>query len=611
MRLLVVTQYFWPENFRINDIVLGLRQRGHQMTVLTGHPNYPSGTFAEGYDGRSIREEDYEGIRVLRMPILPRGQKSGLRLALNYLSFAVSGSLFGPGRVKEQYDAILVYGLSPMTAAFPALVMKAKIRRPLVFYLLDLWPESLSATGFVTNPVLLGLVAQMVRFIYRACDRVLVTSRSFIPRVRKLGVAAERILYVPQYAEPEYRPQAADPVWARTRHLPEGFKIMFAGNIGTAQDLFTVLDAAEITLAQEIQWVFLGGGSVLADLEAQVARRHLTNVHFLGTYPSNEMPQFFAQADALLVSLTADELFALTVPAKVQSYLACGRPVLASLDGEGAAIIRESGAGLVVPPQNAAALAAAALELQGMETQFREALGQKGRDYCEKHFDREKKLAELEDILTNVVKTVDSRNKVARSLGIRRKHYLFVRAIVEKFLALFLLIATLPVWLLIAVLIRLDSPGAVFFMQERAGRFHAPFLIYKFRTMHTGTPNVSTEDMQRSGLSPITRLGALLRRTSLDELPQILNVLRGEMSFVGPRPALTTQTRVLKLRKAAGVDQLPPGVTGYAQVTGRDDLDDEEKVRRDTEYLRRLGFDMDLHILKMTLSSVLKGTGNK
>lgn len=193
----------------------------------------------------------------------------------------------------------------------------------------------------------------------------------------------------------------------------------------------------------------------------------------------------------------------------------------------------------------------------------------------------------------------------------RQNAYLFARSIVERVLALLLLIFFSPVLFLIGLLIRLDSPGPVLFRQARAGRFHAPFVIYKFRTMKTGTPNLSTEEMQRAGLSPMTRLGMLLRRTSLDELPQLLNVLQGNMSFIGPRPALISQTRVLTLREAAGVEQLLPGITGYAQVSGRDDLEDEEKVRRDTEYLNRLGLSMDLSIVKSTLNSVAKGTGNK
>ena len=193
----------------------------------------------------------------------------------------------------------------------------------------------------------------------------------------------------------------------------------------------------------------------------------------------------------------------------------------------------------------------------------------------------------------------------------RQSQYLHLRSLVEKLLAFVLLIIGLPLYFLIAILIKLDSSGPVFFIQERAGRFHVPFLIYKFRTMKMGTPNVSTEEMQQSGLNPITRLGSLLRRSSFDEIPQLLNVLRGEMSFIGPRPALMTQTRVLGLREAAGVAELPPGVTGYAQVTGRDDLNDEEKVKRDAEYMSRLSLDMDLEIVTLTLASVLKGTGNK
>jgi O-antigen biosynthesis protein WbqP len=192
-----------------------------------------------------------------------------------------------------------------------------------------------------------------------------------------------------------------------------------------------------------------------------------------------------------------------------------------------------------------------------------------------------------------------------------QRSYLRFRAVAERLLALILLAFCSPILLFVGLLIKVDSPGPVLFRQARAGRFHAPFIIYKFRTMKTGTPNLSTEEMQRAGLSPITRWGALFRRTSLDELPQLLNVLQGNMSFIGPRPALLSQTRVLTLRKAAGVDQLLPGITGYAQVTGRDDLEDEEKVRRDAEYMNRLGFSMDLLILKSTLNSVMMGTGNK
>lgn len=196
-------------------------------------------------------------------------------------------------------------------------------------------------------------------------------------------------------------------------------------------------------------------------------------------------------------------------------------------------------------------------------------------------------------------------------LSAGQRLYLGVRGPLERVAAGLLLLLLGPLLLLIALLIRLDSPGPVLFFQERAGRRHRPFTIYKFRTMRQGTPHLSTEDMVKSGMNPVTPLGAMLRRTSLDELPQLLNVLRGEMSLIGPRPALMTQAPVLTLRQAAGVDVLAPGITGYAQVTGRDDLLDEEKVARDADYLRHLGFRMDLRIVGLTLNSVLHGTGNK
>ncbi len=193
----------------------------------------------------------------------------------------------------------------------------------------------------------------------------------------------------------------------------------------------------------------------------------------------------------------------------------------------------------------------------------------------------------------------------------RQQAYLRLRSLLERSLAVVLLVFLSPLLLLLGFLIRSDSKGPALFIQSRAGRKHKPFLIYKFRTMRVGTPNLSTEEMQQSATDPVTGIGRFLRRTSLDELPQLLNIVRGEMSFVGPRPALLTQTRVLELRTGLGVEQLTPGITGYAQATGRDDLDDKEKVKRDAEYMKRVSLTEDLRIVYLTLESVLKGTGNK
>jgi len=402
MRILIVTQYFWPENFRINDIVIGLQQQGHTLTILTGHPNYPSGTFAKGYSGRRVKHDLYNDMRVFRVPLFPRGQKSGLKLALNYFSFAFSGAIYALLCLKNEYDCIFVYEPSPMTVGFPAIALKFKIRKPIVFYIQDLWPDSLLATGFVKNPQIIKAVESMVRMIYRACDKILVTSKAFIPKVQQAGYPLASIAYLPQYAEAFYRPVEPDPSDPAQPTLPEGFKVVFAGNMGTAQDLFTVLDAAEKTINDGINWVFLGDGSVKEDLKTQSECRNINNVFFLGSFPAETMPQFFARADALLVSLTNDALFALTIPAKLQSYLACAKPILAMLNGEGATIVRDSNSGLVIAPGDSSQLAQAARQLKQISLEQRQQMGKNGRQYYEREFDRSTILAKLDDIFHSV-----------------------------------------------------------------------------------------------------------------------------------------------------------------------------------------------------------------
>jgi len=398
MRILVVTQYFWPENFRINDLVQGLVERGHSVTVLTGHPNYPEGRFAAGY-GKGVRRETHHGARVWRVPMLARGLGGGRGLALNYLSFALTASVLGPWLCRGPYDVVFVYEPSPMTVGFPAVVMKWVRRAPLVFWVQDLWPESLSATGFVQSRMILALVEQMVRWIYQRCDLILVTSRAFIPSVQRVGGRRRAIAYYPQSAEALYQPLAPADAPGAGAELPTGVRILFAGNLGTAQDLPTILAAAEQTRdLPDLHWVLLGDGSMRTWLEAEVTRRHLgATVHLLGRRPVTDMPKFFAHAEVLLVTLRREPIFAMTVPAKIQSYLACGRPVLAALDGEGAEVILEAGAGLAVPAEDVAGLALAARQLYGMAPEERERLGRRGRQYFLQNFEREKLLDVLEE----------------------------------------------------------------------------------------------------------------------------------------------------------------------------------------------------------------------
>lgn len=397
MHVLIVTQYFWPEDFRVNDLALGLKERGHRVTVLTGKPNYPGGAFFPGYSFFARAREDYHGVAVRRVPLLPRGTSKGLRLALNYLSFAFLASLLAPWLCREKYDVIFVYQTSPITVAIPALLLRCLKHIPVMLWVQDLWPESLSATGALHSQRILKWVDRLVRYIYKRCDRVLIQSRSFADSIQSKGVPADKLLYFPNSAESFYHPMTLPPEAPERGKLPNGFRVMFAGNIGAAQDFETILAAAEKLRAySNLHWIILGNGRRRDWVDDQVKARGLSGqVHLLGRFPLEAMPRFFALADVLLVTLRKEPIFALTIPGKIQSYLACAKPVVAALDGEGGRVIKEAGAGIAVPAGDANALANAILRMSQLPADALLNIGQRGRTYFEQHFDRERLLDQL------------------------------------------------------------------------------------------------------------------------------------------------------------------------------------------------------------------------
>jgi glycosyltransferase involved in cell wall biosynthesis len=335
---------------------------------------------------------------VHRVPLVPRGRGKGWQLAVNYLSFALSASLLAPFRLRGRFDLIFVYEPSPITVGIPAIVFKWFKRAPILFWVQDLWPESLSATGAIKSRWMLNAVANLVRFIYRRCDRILVQSRSFFSPIEALGQPTEKILYFPNSAEPLYRPVEL-PINAPERKLmPDGFRVMFAGNIGAAQDFETILAAAErLKGHSSIHWVIVGDGRQRPWVEEQVKMRGLTETfHLLGRHPIEAMPRFFSLADAMLVTLKRDPIFAFTIPAKMQSYLACGRPVIAALDGEGAQTVRDARAGFVAPAEDPDGLAQAVLSMHKLPASERALMGACGLEYFNANFERNMLLNNLE-----------------------------------------------------------------------------------------------------------------------------------------------------------------------------------------------------------------------
>jgi glycosyltransferase involved in cell wall biosynthesis len=398
--ILIVSQYFWPENFRINDLTQELVQRGHSVTVLTGLPNYPDGAVFEEYRKTPKAFEYFSGARVFRVPMLARGN-GAVRLFLNYLSFVIGACLYGPWGLRgQQVDVIFVFEPSPVTVGLPAILLGRIKRAPVVFWALDLWPETLAAIGVVRSPMVLGWVGHLVRFIYERCTLVLCQSRGFLPKIAKYCSDAKKIRYFPSWAEEIFN--GADCVPAPEVPVQKGvFNILFAGNIGEAQDLPAVLNAAEsLKHNNAIRWLIVGDGRRSVWLEEEVARRGLqSNVLLLGKFPVERMPSFYAHADALLVSLKKDPVFSLTIPGKVQSYLMAGVPILGMLDGEGAKVITEANAGLVCVAGDASRLAAAVLQMAAMQTAQRHQLGANGRAFAQKEFGRGLLMDRLEELL--------------------------------------------------------------------------------------------------------------------------------------------------------------------------------------------------------------------
>lgn len=394
MRILVVSQYFWPESFIINDIVRMLDEQGHEVIVATGKPNYPDGKVFDGYRAAGTQRERYLGrIEVLRVPLWPRGQGGVKNLILNYLSFVFSGLLCLPWMLRgRKFDAILVFAPSPITQAIPAILLKWLRRAKLALWVQDLWPESLSATGFVRNPYLLRAVGWMVRGIYKCCDTLLVQSRAFVEPVARYADRS-KIQYYPNSMDISSSNSVAQVPSELLELLEKQFCVVFAGNLGTAQSLETIVQAAvHLRDDPDIRLVLVGSGSRLAWLKAQQQALGLDNLILPGRFPMESMPQIFERASALLVSLNNEPAFAQTIPSKIQAYLAAGRPIIACMNGEGARVVCEARAGLASPAEQVLPLVANIQRIKEMGDAERIAMGRSGKAYFDANFEMERQV---------------------------------------------------------------------------------------------------------------------------------------------------------------------------------------------------------------------------
>lgn len=391
MKLLIVTQYYWPEVvfIVINQLSQKLVEDGHSVTVVTGKPNYPEGVIFDGYSSKGIHKEWYGGVEVLRLPLRPRG-KSRISLFLNYLSFVLSGIFYLPGLVgKRKFDAVLVYAPSPITSAIPAIFLNFLCKRHLAVWIQDLWPESLSAMGFIKNRVLLKMVGWLVRGIYFFSDTLLIPSRAFQAPVANYAHSDKIIYYPNSYEGGSQIPDRETKIPVKLlEELEQNFCMIYTGNLGIAQSVEIFIEVTKILKhLPDFKLILVGSGSRLKWLEEQKAINRLDNLILAGHFQASEMPQFFSRAAGLLVTLKKDEVFSFTIPGKVQAYLAAGKPVVAALDGEGARIIEEAQAGLVCSAEDAEGFAKCIEKVYNMSKEARGKLGENGRKYYLEHFE--------------------------------------------------------------------------------------------------------------------------------------------------------------------------------------------------------------------------------
>ena len=390
MKILVICQHYWPEPYPLEDSCEEMVRRGHEVHVVTGVPNYPMGYIYDQYKNGKNREQVHNGVRITRTFTIGRRQNVLFRM-LNYFSYAISSTLYVLG-LKEEYDVVYTNQTSPVMMVNAAMAYAKKWQKKSVLYCMDLWPASLAAGGISQNSPIYKVFGKISGWLYRKADRILITSQMFRNYFREeFNIADDKIGYHPQYADSRFDvlPQ---------REQDGTVNLMFAGNIGAAQSMPTILRAAEMLKEHaELRWHIVGDGSELENAKKMAKDLGLDSVIFYGRKPMEEMPAYYAMADAMLVTLTADPFISLTLPGKVQTYMAVGKPIIAAADGEIPGVLNASGCGYCAKSEDAEGLANAVKQFLACED--KQGLGENARNYYVTNFTRGKFMDNLENEL--------------------------------------------------------------------------------------------------------------------------------------------------------------------------------------------------------------------
>lgn len=398
MHILVVSQFFYPESFRYNEIAAELASRGYKITVVTGIPNYPMGKFFPGYSWTKKRRENWKGIDIIRIPLVARG-KSNLGMILNYYSFVISGWFWNRFN-KIEADMVLSFESSPMTQLKVGCGYARKHKVPHYIYVQDLWPENVETVTGIHNRLIIGPIDRMVDKIYKQVDKIFVTTPSFVDAIvnRKKPVDRHKVYYWPQFAEEFYRPMDKQSVDG----LPDddSFKIAFTGNIGFAQGLEILPKTASILKDKNVRFIIVGDGRYQAGFEKLIDEMGVRDKFILlPRVPAQRIPVILSACDAGFISFANSPLWKMSIPAKLQSYMACGKAIIASASGETKRIINEADCGICCEIGNAEALAEGISSLINSDI---DTMGMKARAYFEKNFSKSILMDEFEQFIREV-----------------------------------------------------------------------------------------------------------------------------------------------------------------------------------------------------------------
>jgi len=585
MRILFLTQYYPPETgaapLRAYHFATKLARRGHEVTVLTGMPNHPSGRKQQGFRWKLGASERLDGVRVVRSYLFATPHKTFLTRMLNQVSFAVSA--FVRGCWTPACDVILVTS-PPLFLGVSGWLLGHVKGAPYILDVRDYWPHAAVALGQLTSRRVIRLAERMELFLYTHAAWIVAVTPGMRRLMVKRGIPGHRVVLISNGADTDCFTPAANGVG---RIANGTWTVLYSGTHGLVHGMEMILDAAERLADDErIRFVMVGDGVAKDALVADAQRRKLSNMEFLPSQQPEGLAERIRNSDVCIATTTEGTFSEGTVPVKMFDYMACGKPVVAAVAGDARTIMAEADGGIVVSPGDSAALAAALLK--------------NGHEYVRWSYSRLHLAGRMNDLLERVV----NRERVLGGgrLGFRR--YLSAKYLVDATVALLSLVVMSPVMVLTALLVKVDSPGPAIYRQRRIGIYSQEFTIYKFRTMHVHTPEMATDLLAPTVHDYTTRIGRLLRRLSLDELPNLWNILMGDMSIVGPRPALYNQHDLIDERRKVGGDVMRPGLTGWAQINGRDSITQAEKVRLDEFYARNCSLGLDLGIVLGTLRTV-------